>query len=135
MHKLFHTLVVSGAALVQGCASTQVAAAQPVETARAERSPSVAATSPSAANAAASPTNTVSPPVEPRAATPAATPGSVQALVADARSCADVGWHTTKSAHMWIERAQTVTVEGHTYSCLPEEANRTPRCCRQDPAR
>ena len=58
-------------------------------------------------------------------------PEAVRAMVADARSCADVGWATTKSASS-VQKSRVVHND-QVYWCLPEDLNRSPRCCAAVP--
>lgn len=124
-HKLFHTLVLSGVALVEGCATAPHAAPAAV--------PGPTHAGHGHAAPAPAPTAEASAPVEPTAPTEVAandrppTPEAVRAMVADARSCADVGWSTTKSASSMPK--SRVEHNNQVYWCLPEFLNRSPRCC------
>lgn len=124
-HKLFHTLVLSGVALVEGCATAphNAPAAAPSP---ATAGHSHAAPSPEAAAPAESAT-----PSEVSASERPPTPEAVRAMVADARSCADVGWSTTKSASSMPK--SRVVHNNQVYWCLPEFLNRSPRCCAAVP--
>lgn len=115
-HRLFHALVISGAALVEGCASAAYGRAEPGSVDLAEATPPAAPTE-------ASPDG---------GPTAGGVDDEVRAMVADARACSEVGWATTKSASArpW----QTLSFEGRRYSCLPEDLHRTPRCCAHEPA-
>lgn len=142
-HKLFHTLVLSGVALVEGCASTQGT------TREVSNGSSTPATNESSASStsgsSASPTNNVAtttgtgdqvaapqntaPPTGGGGARANATADEVRAMVADARSCRELGWATTKSQTLTIPDATIVTVEGTQYACRPRSTNQAPRCC------
>lgn len=122
-HRLFHTLVLSGVALVEGCASTPPPpAAAPTQSAQA-----TAPTTP----AEPAPTTTAEPP--PVAAAPvAAAPSAdeVRAILADARACSP-GWPTTKSANLYPPR--NVALNGRTYACVVRP-DRDTQCCERAPA-
>ncbi|MBL8600787.1 MAG: hypothetical protein JNK72_02590 [Myxococcales bacterium] len=127
-HKLFHTLVLSGAALVEGCAST------PHQTAVASSAPGSRETHdhaqrPAGTPAAEAPAGTATPTAA--TAPPVESPEAVRAMVADARSCNEVGWATTKSAGL-LPKTRVVH-EGQAYWCLAASLQRTPRCCAEVP--
>lgn len=122
-HRLFHTLVLSGVALVEGCASVPPPpAAAPTQTAQ--------TTSPTTA-AEPAPTTTAEPAqaAAPVAASPSA--DEVRAILADGRACSP-GWPTTKGASLTPPRP--VALNGRTYGCITRPERGT-QCCLQEPAR
>lgn len=119
-HRLFHTLVLSGVALVEGCASAPPpAAAAPTQTAQAAAPTTTAEPAPSAEPA---------PTAVPVAAAPSA--DEVRAILADARACSP-GWPTTKSANLYPPR--NVALNGRTYACVVRP-DRDTQCCERAPA-
>jgi len=132
-HKLFHTLVLSSAALLEGCASTPpapVATPQGTQHAHTDPAPTPAATP--VADAPAETSTSLGPlasgqNIRVDANTAPSIVASVRAMVADARACSEVGWATTKSASATSK--QHVELEGRAYWCLPEGLQRSPRCC------
>lgn len=107
-HRLFHTLVLSGAALVEACASA----------------PAPAAAAPEATAQPAEPAGTAAP------ADAAPSADEVHAMVADARAC-EPGWPTTKSASLYPP--QRVALNGRTYACVVRP-DRATQCCLREPA-
>jgi hypothetical protein len=124
-HKLFHTLVLSGVALVEGCATA------PHNAPAAAPAPTHAGHSHTASPAEAATPSEPATRSEVAASERPPTPEAVRAMVADARSCADVGWATTKSASS-VQKSRVVHND-QVYWCLPEDLNRSPRCCAAVP--
>lgn len=124
-HKLFHTLVLSGVALVEGCATA------PHNAPAAAPAPTHAGHSHTASPAEAAAPSEPATRSEVAASERPPTPEAVRAMVADARSCADVGWATTKSASS-VQKSRVVHND-QVYWCLPEDLNRSPRCCAAVP--
>ena len=114
--RLFHTLVLSSAAIIEGCAT-----APPPQSAAAPPATAPATTAPTVATADA--------PAEPAPervrSLSERSEAEVRAMVADARAC-EPGWPTTKSANLYPP--QTVTLNGRTYACVlrPDRPN---DCC------
>ena len=122
-HRLFHTLVLSGVALVEGCASmTPPAAAAP---------PQAAPTAAPTAAAAPAPSTTAAPAQAEAPVAPALSADEVRGAVADARACSP-GWPTTKSASLYPPRP--VVLNGRTFSCVVRP-DRATQCCLPEPAR
>lgn len=118
-HRLFHTLVLSGVALVEGCASAPPPpAAAPTQTAQATAPTTAAETAPTATAETA-----------PLAAAPNA--DEVRAILADGRACSP-GWPTTKGASLTPPRP--VALNGRTYGCITRPERGT-QCCLREPAR
>lgn len=125
-HRLFQTLVISSAALIEACATPRAQAPSP---------PTPTATSPVGAEPA-SETATVAAPMS-----PAPSPGSegseiptdeaaIAAMLRDARVCGEVGWPTTKSASAHMR--SVVRGEQQYFCLLPQGMARypgRPRCC------
>jgi hypothetical protein len=121
-HRLFHTLVLSGVALVEGCASAPPPpAAAPTQTAQAT-APTIPAETAQAAPAETAPT---------APAETAPTADEVRAILADGRACSP-GWPTTKSASLTPPRP--VVLNGHAYACI-SRYDRPTQCCLREPAR
>lgn len=120
-HRLFHTLVLSGVALVEGCASAPPPpAAAPTQTAQAT-APTIPAETAQAAPAETAPN-------APAETAPNA--DEVRAILADGRACSP-GWPTTKSANLYPPR--NVALNGRTYACVVRP-DRDTQCCERAPA-
>lgn len=125
-HRLFQSLVLSSAALVEACATPRASA---------PASPAPTGTSPVAAAPPSEPATVVAP------VTAAPNPGdegaglptdeaSVVAMLRDARVCGEVGWPTTKSASALMR--SVVRGEQQYFCLLPQGMARypgRPRCC------
>lgn len=131
-HRLFHTLVLSSAVLVEACAAREPVATQQPVTAT-SGSDSATAPAPESRVAAAAPTT---PAPESGTTTnahsreaPTADP-VIAAALANARACGDVGWPTTKSASL---HAPSPANDPRQFICLTADGQRrhpnTPRCC------
>ncbi len=126
-HRLFHSLVLSSVAILDGCAT---APPPPSATVPATSTATAPATdTPTAAAIAATPPIAEEPIPPPVRALSQRSEAEVRAMVADARTC-EPGWPTTKSAHLYPP--QTVTLNGRTYACVlrPDRAD---DCCVHAP--
>ncbi|MFO0628200.1 MAG: hypothetical protein U0325_21685 [Polyangiales bacterium] len=112
-HRLFHTLVLSGAALAGGCATT------PAPPPPAPPPRDTAATS-AAGDARGGEVRDELPTDE----------AAVVAMLRDARVCGEVGWPTTKSASALMR--SVMRAERQYFCLLPQGMARypgRPRCC------
>ena len=129
-HRLFHTLVLSGAALVEGCATASAPAAE--LSPAAESSPASARSTPSQSAPDAAPAAPSSQSANPPVAAGQPDPGdpALEAMIADVRACNEVGWPTTKSASMYY---RSVMRAGRQYFCANDQSQARfrdlPRCC------
>lgn len=119
-HRLFHTLVLTSAVLLEGCASREATAPRQAE---APPSSSGASASPAVASTAA--TSVVTP------ETPAPPPRDERdAAIATARACGEVGWPTTKGSAIHYS---AVMRGARQYLCMHESPStrypNLPRCC------
>lgn len=131
-HKLFHTLVLSGVALVEGCASTPIAPRTPGnESSEAPTSNEITAAEPTNTRVAAASSAADAAPPHTGETTVVAQPTAdpVREMVADARSCSELGWVTTKTQTLALPDATIVIVGDTKYACRPRSTNQVPRCC------
>lgn len=137
-HRLFHTLVLSGAALVGGCASTaNTPTAHPQGPSGHAALPPTGAEPPAPSAQAAEPApgpaqSTPDAPAAAQRTDAPASPEELRAMVTDARACGDVAWPTTKSASAFPR--ERVSVNGRSYQCIARHVRRTPQCCAEAPA-
>ncbi|MFO0628198.1 MAG: hypothetical protein U0325_21675 [Polyangiales bacterium] len=130
-HRLFHTLVLSSASLIVGCASAPRPAATTVAStapAQAEAPAPAPTTAPAVAEAPA-PDDTPAP--APRRDVSALSAEELQTVLRDVRTCSP-GWPTTKGASLFPPQA--VSRNGHTYACVWRDGSGF-SCCERAAAR
>lgn len=144
-NRLFHTLVLSSASLLEACATRSTGGADRTavvttpssggDTTEATTAPSSAA--PTSAEPTAAPTESATSPTraDERSARQVEAEASLEAVMSQVRACSEAGWPTTKSAGVYgadVERG------ARRFRCLTREsASRypaLPRCCEQSAA-